>query len=160
MQTVSVERIVAAPIGDVFRWLSEAGNYTDAWVVVRERLVQQGDGAAYGEGAVRQLTWVFGWFRERITAYRPPHEFDYVVERSVPPVRHEGGRLTFTEVPEGTRVEWTTTVEMAVPVAAGAITRVFGRPVIAYTFRSVMDAANAALTARALERGEADLSRG
>src|SRR5918999_345161 len=84
--TVSVERVVAAPLGDVFEWLSDASNYTRSRFVLHERLVRPGDDAAYGIGAVRQLTWAFGWFRERITAYRPPHEFRYLVERSVPPL--------------------------------------------------------------------------
>jgi Polyketide cyclase / dehydrase and lipid transport len=143
--TVSVERVVAAPMADVFEWLSHAGNYRRSRFVLRERLVERGQDAAYGLGAVRQLTWVFGWFRERITAYRPPHEFNYLVERSLPPVRHEGGRLTFSEVPGGTRVEWTTTVELRLPIAAAAATRVLGRPAIAYTFGQVLAAADAAL---------------
>jgi uncharacterized protein YndB with AHSA1/START domain len=151
VQTISVERVVAAPIAEVFEWLSDAGNYTRSWFVLHERLVRRGEDAAYGLGAVRQLTWVFGWFRERITAYRPPHEFDYLVERSVPPVRHEGGRLTFTEVPGGTRVRWTTTVEMRLPVAAATATRMLGKPLIAYTFGKVLGAANAALASG--ERG-------
>lgn len=127
MQTVSVERVVAAPAAEVFEWLSDAGNYTRSRFVLHERLVRRGKNAAYGLGAVRELTWVFGWFRESVTAYRPPHEFHYLVERSVPPVRHEGGRLTFTEVPGGTRVHWTTTVEMRLPFAAAAVTRQIGR---------------------------------
>jgi hypothetical protein len=97
--TVSVERVVAAPMADVFKWLSDASNYTRSRFVLRERLVRPGEDGAYGLGAVRQLTWVFGWFRERITAYWSPHEFDYLVERSLPTLRHEGGRLTFTELP-------------------------------------------------------------
>jgi hypothetical protein len=105
--TVSVERVVTAPLADVFDWLSASSNYTRSRFVLHERLVRRGEDAAYGCGAVRQLTWVFGWFRERITAYRPPHEFRYLVERSLPPLRHEGGRVTFTEVPGGTRVHWT-----------------------------------------------------
>jgi uncharacterized protein YndB with AHSA1/START domain len=147
MQTVSVERVVAAPIAEVFEWLSDASNYTRSRFVLHERLVERGQDAAYGVGALRQLTWVFGWFRERVTAYRPPHEFQYLVERSIPPVRHEGGRLMFTEVPGGTRVRWTTTVEMCLPFAAAAATRLLGRPVIVYTFGKVIEAGGAALAA-------------
>ena len=155
MLTVSVERVVAAPLGDVFEWLSDASNYTRSRFVLHERLVRPGDDAAYGIGAVRQLTWAFGWFRERITAYRPPHEFRYLVERSVPPLRHEGGRVTFTEVPGGTRVHWTTTVELRLPVAAVAATRLLGRPMIVYTFGKVLEAADAALASRSSGHGSA-----
>ena len=155
MLTVSVERVVAAPPAHVFEWLSDASNYTRSRFVLHERLVRRGEDAAYGFGAVRQLTWVFGWFRERITAYRPPHEFRYLVERSVPPLRHEGGGITFTEVPGGTRIRWTTTVELRLPIAAAVATRVLGRPMIVYTFGKVLEAADAALASRPTGRGSA-----
>lgn len=145
MLTVSVERVVAAPLADVFDWLSDASNYTRSRFVLHERLVRRGGDAAYGFGAVRELTWVFGWFRERITAYHPPHEFRYLVERSVPPLRHEGGQVRCTEISGGTRVQWTTTVELRLPIAAATATRLLGRPMIAYTFGKVLDAADAAL---------------
>jgi hypothetical protein len=124
MQTISVEKIVAATGTETFEWFADASNYTRSRFVVRTRLVRRGQDAAYGLGAVRELTWVFGWFRERIVEYQAPREFSYLVERSIPPVRHEGGRLTFTEVPDGTRVRWTTTVEVGLPFAAAAVTRV------------------------------------
>jgi hypothetical protein len=145
MQTISVEQVVTATGAETFEWFADAGNYTRSPFVVRARLVQRGQDAAYGLGAVRELTWLFGWFRERITEYRAPHEFSYLVERSIPPVRHEGGRLTFTEAPGGTRVLWTTTVEVGLPFAAAAVTRAVGGPFIAYTFGNVIKAANAAL---------------
>lgn len=149
METISVERVVPAPIDDVLAWLSDASNYTRSRWVVRERLVQPGDGAPYGLGAVRHLTWLFGFFRERVTEYNAPKEFHYVVGRSLPPVRHEDGQLTFTETPAGTLVTWTTTVEMRVPLFAGFATRLLGRPLIAYTFGKVLDAARASLAERA-----------
>lgn len=145
MQTVTVERVVAAPVAEVFDWLSDTGNYTRSRLVLRQRLARPGESAPYGLGAVRELTWLFGWFRERITAYDPPHEFHYRVERGVPPVRHEDGLMRFTEVPDGTRVQWTTTVQMRSPVAAEALTRVVGRRVIGYGFSKILDAANSAL---------------
>ena len=153
MLTVSVERVVGAPPADVFEWLSDASNYTRSPFILHEHLVRRGEDAAYGLGAVRQLTWVFGTFRERITAYRPPHEFDYLVERSVPPLRHEGGRLMFTEVPGGTRVHWTTTVELRLPIAAATATRLLGKPMLVYTFGGVLDAADAALASGSDGRG-------
>ena len=60
-------------------------------------------------------------------------------------MRHEGGQLKFTETPDGTRVIWSTTVEMRVPLIAPLVTRLFGRPLIAYTFGKVIDAAKSAL---------------
>jgi len=148
MQTISIERVVAASCAETFEWLADAGNYTRSPFVVRARLVDRGQGAPYGAGALRELTWVFGWFRERITDYQAPHEFSYRVERSIPPVRHEGGRLTFAEVPDGTRVRWTTTVELGLPFAAATVTRVAGAPFVTYTFGKVIEAAGAALAGK------------
>jgi uncharacterized protein YndB with AHSA1/START domain len=145
METISVERVVTAPIEDVFDWLSVASNYKRSLFVMRERLAEPGEGTPYGPGAVRQLTWVFGWFRERITEYNAPNEFSYQVERSLPPLRHEGGKLTFTATPEGTRVVWSTTVEMSIPLIGSLMTRLFGKPLIAYTFAKVIDKAQAEL---------------
>lgn len=145
METITIERFIAAPVGEVFEWLADARNYPRAtWVVLRQRLVVPGEDAPYGRGAVRQLVWVVGWFRERITAYDPPNEFGYLVERSFPPSRHEGGKLTFTEVAGGTRVVWTTSAEVRLPFAA-AITRALVRPGVTYIFGKVLDAAAAEL---------------
>jgi hypothetical protein len=148
MQTIAIERVVAASCAETFEWLADASNYTRSPFVVRARLVERGQGAPYGSGALRELTWVFGWFRERITDYQAPHEFSYRVERSIPPVRHEGGRLTFAEVPDGTRVRWTTTVELGLPFAAATVTRVAGAPFVTYTFGKVIEAAGAALAGK------------
>lgn len=146
MHTVTVERVVNAPIAEVFEWLNDASNYTKLPFVLHERLVRRGEDASYGLGAVREITSMFGWFRERITAYRPPHEFHYLVERSVPPIDHEDGRLTFTEVPGGTHVLWTTTFRFRTPIASVAATRLIGRPAVAFGFGKILDAANARLS--------------
>jgi uncharacterized protein YndB with AHSA1/START domain len=146
VETITVERVVTAPVEQVFDWLSDASNYRRSPFVLRERLATAGEGTPYGRGAVRQLTWVFGWFRERITEFSAPSEFSYVVERSFPPLRHEGGRLVFAPTADGTRVTWSTTVEMSFPLVGGLMTRVLGRPLIAYTFAKVIDKAQDELT--------------
>lgn len=146
METITVERVIAAPVKDVFDWLADASNYPRATrVVLRQRLATPGEDAPYGRNAVRVLTWTVGWFRERITSYDPPHEFGYLVERSFPPSRHEGGKLTFTEVPGGTRVVWTTTAEARLPFSA-TMTRILVKPGVTYIFGKVLEAAEAQLT--------------
>ncbi|MEU7168218.1 SRPBCC family protein [Streptomyces morookaense] len=147
METVTVRRVIAAPIADVFDWCTVSTNYTRTPFVLRARLARPGAGAPYGVGAVRLHTWLIGWFRERITAYHPPYDFDYVVDRSFPPARHEFGRMTFTEVAEGTLVVWTTTSEVRLPFGA-AITRVLAKPVISHVFGTILDAADRELTGR------------
>ncbi|MFG2286452.1 SRPBCC family protein [Streptomyces sp. NPDC048595] len=143
-----VERVIDAPIEDVFAWLTTTTNYTDSPLILRCRLSRHGESAPYGVGAVRNHLWLIGWFRERITHYDPPCATEYVVERSLPPSRHELGRMTFTEVDGGTHVCWTTRAEIPVPLVGAFLTRRLARPIITRTFRNILDTADAALTRR------------
>ncbi|MGG2459250.1 SRPBCC family protein [Streptomyces sp. RGM 3693] len=152
METVTVRRVIAAPIADVFDWCATSTNYTRSPFVLKARLARPGAGAPYGVGAVRLHTWLIGWFRERITAYNAPYDFDYVVDRSFPPARHELGRMTFTEVAEGTLVVWTTICQIPAPFGADAVTRVLVKPVLTHVFGAILDAADAALTTNRARR--------
>ncbi|MFD3513396.1 SRPBCC family protein [Streptomyces sp. NPDC058657] len=147
METLTVRRVIAAPIAEVFDWCAVSAHYVRSPFVLRARLARPGAEAPYGVGAVRLHTWTIGWFRERITAYRPPYRFDYTVERSFPPARHELGRLTFAEVEGGTEVTWTTTFEVGVPLVGARLTRVFAEPLVGRAFASILDAGDRALTA-------------
>ncbi|MBU9764817.1 SRPBCC family protein [Mycobacterium sp. TNTM28] len=141
MQTVTVERTIAAPPEAVFDFLSNAANFTRSPLVLRQRLAEPGQGAPYGQGALRILFWVIGWFRERITAYDAPRSFDYSVERSFPPSEHRFGRVSFAAVDGGTHVTWTTTFRVKFPLIGGVLTRWVGRPVLSRVFNDVLDAA-------------------
>lgn len=145
METMTVERVIAAPVEEVFAWLTTTTNYTRSPLVVRCRLTRRGEGAPYGVGAVRSHLWLIGWFRERITRYEPPYATEYVVERSLPPARHEIGRMTFAEVDGGTLVRWTTRAEVSVPLLGPLLTRRLARPIITRTFGGILDAAATAL---------------
>ncbi|KHO21798.1 SRPBCC family protein [Mycolicibacterium setense] len=148
MQTVTVERTIAAPQEEVFDFMSNAANFTRSPLVLRQRLAEPGRQTAYGQGAVRILLWVVGWFRERITAYDAPHSFDYSVERSFPPSEHRLGRVSLTAVDGGTRVVWTTTFRVKFPLIGEALTRWVGRPMLARVFNDVLDAASSDLAKR------------
>ncbi|GGY17100.1 SRPBCC family protein [Streptomyces xanthochromogenes] len=145
METMTSERVIAAPIDDVFTWLTTTTNYTRSPLVLRCRLARRGESAPYGVGAVRSHLWMIGWLRERITRYEPPYTTEYVVERSVPPSRHEFGSMTFSEVDGGTLVRWTTRAEMKLPLLGPVLTRVLVRPMIVRSFDSILDAADTAL---------------
>ncbi|MEU7576248.1 SRPBCC family protein [Streptomyces sp. NPDC041068] len=153
METMTVERTVDAPIDAVFAWLTTTTNYTSSPLVVRCRLAVRGEGAPYGVGAVRDHLWLIGWFRERITLYDPPFATEYVVDRSLPPSRHELGRMTFTEVEGGTLVRWTTRAEIPVPLVGPFLTRRVARPVITRTFGNILEAAEKALAPRRARAG-------
>ncbi|MFF2925704.1 SRPBCC family protein [Streptomyces celluloflavus] len=148
METMTVERVIAAPIEEVFAWLTTTTNYTNSPLILRCRLTRHGEAAPYGVGAIRSHLWLIGWFRERITRYDPPYATEYVVERSLPSARHELGRMTFTEVDGGTRVCWTTRAEIPVPLLGTFLTRHVARPIITRTFRNILDTANTVLSPR------------
>ncbi|MGI5218575.1 SRPBCC family protein [Nocardia sp. CA-290969] len=138
METISVERTIAAPAPAVFEWISNAHNYTRIPLVLHERLREPGVDAPYGRGAVRVLIWVIGVFWERITEYDPPNSFEYHVYRSVPPSRHEKGRVEFTETGAGTHVRWTTTVRLRIPFAGPVLMRWVAKPLLTYAFGRVL----------------------
>ncbi|UGT54063.1 SRPBCC family protein [Nocardia asteroides] len=139
METVVVERVIAAPIEQVFDWCADTTNYERSGWVLRDTLITPGRDAPWGVGAIRRHTWLVGHFHERITRYDAPHGFDYVVDRSFPPARHEGGTMTFTATPGGTRVLWTTTSEVGLPLLAGPVTRLLAKPLISRVFGQILD---------------------
>ncbi|MGW5381824.1 SRPBCC family protein [Nocardia sp. NPDC003963] len=149
METIIVERTIAAPASAVFDWISDAHNYTRIPLVLHERLAVPGEGAPYGLGAVRFLVWFVGVFWERVTAYDPPRSFEYHVYRSFPPARHELGRVEFTETADGIRVVWTTVVQVRLPLVGAALTRKVVRPLFTYAFGRVLDVAARDLVGRA-----------
>ncbi|WP_454789885.1 SRPBCC family protein [Mycolicibacterium lutetiense] len=148
MQTVTVERTIAASPDQVFDFLSNAANFTRSPLVLRQRLAEPGLQAPYGQGALRILVWAIGWFRERITAYDAPHFFDYTVERSFPPSEHRHGRVSFVAADGGTHVVWTTTFRVKFPLIGRPLTRWVGRPMLTRVFNDVLDAAAADLANR------------
>ncbi|MFI8873150.1 SRPBCC family protein [Streptomyces sp. NPDC055243] len=145
METMTAQRTIDAPIADVFAWLTTTTNYTRSPLVLRCRLTRHGDSDPYGVGAVRSHLWLIGWLSERITHYDPPYATEYVVDRSVPPSRHELGRMTFAETDGGTLVTWTTRAEMRAPLVGAFLTRHLVRPMITRSFHSILDAADTAL---------------
>ncbi|MEU7256591.1 SRPBCC family protein [Streptomyces rimosus] len=145
METVTVERVIPAPVDEVFAWLTTTTHYTRSPLALRCRLTRHGEGAPYGVGAVRSHLWLIGWFRERITRYDPPYATEYVVERSWPPSRHELGRMTFTATGDGTHVRWTTRAEVRLPLLGAPLTRLLMRPVLTRTFGNILATAEAEL---------------
>ncbi|MBA0047374.1 SRPBCC family protein [Mycobacterium sp. NPDC050853] len=152
METVTVQRTIAAPRQAVFDWISNAHNYTRIRGIFHEHVAEPGETARYGLGAVRMLVGVFGVFWERITAYTPPEVFDYHVYRVFPPARHENGRVSFAEVDGGTHVVWTSSFELRVPLLGAFLTRAIARPLFTYVFNRALDLATDDLTRRPRQR--------
>lgn len=100
-------------------------------------------------GAVREVVGIGTWFREEITAYDRPHSYSYVIIRSVPPFKHDGGTLTFTAsagTDQGTHVDWLTNYTHPV-WAGGKLLEALTRRLLRSSFLAVFTAC-----ARDLER--------
>jgi hypothetical protein len=53
METIVVERTIAASPEEVFDWCATTTNYERTVWVLHDKLTRSGEGAAYGVGAIR-----------------------------------------------------------------------------------------------------------
>ncbi len=123
MRTITVNRVLKAPIEHVFTQLSDHANYKQFPGVKKSTLVREGKPHKNGVGALREIDAGLAWFQEEITAYERPRRMDYVIRASRPPIEHQGGSVRLEPVPEGTRVNWTTTLHIKLPLIGGLATR-------------------------------------
>ncbi|BBY31854.1 SRPBCC family protein [Mycolicibacterium sediminis] len=147
MHTTSMRRSVAAPIDDVFDWMADGSN----WATVRGMFysrVHPADGPEpYGVGSLRDFASFGSKVTEVVTRFERPHCIGYRALSSIPPIRHDGGSITFRAIPGGTEVCWTTTLTLKVPVLADVLTRLF-LPLVRIGMVNVTATAERALTRR------------
>lgn len=124
MQTLTVTRTIAAPIEDVFDWLVNCENYRGVPGVLRSEVAVPGDPPSSGVGAERVVVTPGMRLRERVTGNERPHRFTYRLLETTPKMRHEHGEMRFHEVPGGTEVVWSTTLEAVAPFGEHLATRV------------------------------------
>ncbi|TVS87495.1 SRPBCC family protein [Mycobacterium helveticum] len=160
MVEIHLERTIPAPVEQVFDWLAEPAHLAAAPLVLRAGYAKDSpghDSPGHEAGAVREVTGVGTWFREKITAYDRPRSYTYLIVRSFPPFDHEGGTLTFTPAPlraplspagagPGTHVDWLTNYTHPV-WAGGRLLEAFSRRLLRSSFLAILDAC-----AEALER--------
>lgn len=116
MQTIVVERTINAPIDQVFELISDHANYKQFDGVQDSKLLKEGTDDRNGNGALRRIELGAVWFEEEISNFARPERFDYRIVRSRPPIEHESGRIRLSETAEGTRVTWTSTFRVRVPL--------------------------------------------
>ena len=124
MQTVRVERTIKAPIEKVFDLISDHANYKDFPGVKDSELIKKGKPHKNGVGAIREIDTGSVWFQEEITAYDRPNRLDYQIVKARPAIDHRGGSVRLEATANGTRVTWTTTLRIKVPLIGGLLTRV------------------------------------
>jgi uncharacterized protein YndB with AHSA1/START domain len=149
MVELHVERTIAASPERVFDWLADPANLAAAPLILRGGWAKRS--SEPGAGAMREVIGVGTWFREEITAYDPPRSYSYLIERSFPPLNHEGGTLTFTPSDDGTRVDWRSNYTHPVR-AGGKLMEAVSRPLLRSNFLAILAACAKALEgATALE---------
>jgi uncharacterized protein YndB with AHSA1/START domain len=124
MQTVHVERTIKAPIEKVFDLISDHANYKDFPGVKDSELLKKGKPHKNGVGAIREIDTGAAWFQEEITAYDRPNRLDYQIVKARPAIEHKGGSVRLETTADGTKVTWTTTLRIKVPLVGGLLTRV------------------------------------
>jgi uncharacterized protein YndB with AHSA1/START domain len=104
-------------VGDHERFLANART--------RTTVTRAGSPDPNGRGCLRTVeTAPRIRFVEEITSWEPPSSLEYVIRESSLPLRHHGGRITFTEERGGTVVSWTSRFEIEVPVVGRLLEKV------------------------------------
>lgn len=139
MRVVDMHRTIAAPIGEVFDWMTDATNYHRVPMVRRVILVRPGDTHGHGVGAIRIVNTPLFRMTEEILEFERPTFMRYYIPRSTPPLRHDEGYMRFEEVPGGsTHVRWYSRFEVKAPFASDLCTLML-LPVIVTGFRLALD---------------------
>jgi uncharacterized protein YndB with AHSA1/START domain len=124
MKSISVKRLIKAPIDRVFDLLSNHEAYASFPGIDVARLERPGSSEKNGLGALRYVKAGPAWFREEITTFERPTRMDYLIVESLVPMRHEGGILIFREAEGGTEVTWTSRFSVPVPLVGFLLERV------------------------------------
>lgn len=143
MPTIHLERVIAAPLEQVFDWMADPAGLATAPLVLRSRWAAGSSEPAVG--AVRAVTGAGMWFREEITAYDRPNSYSYLIIGSFPPFDHDGGTLTFAPRGDGTHIDWTTSYTHPARAGGKAMEAISSR-LLPWNFRGIL-----ANCARALE---------
>jgi uncharacterized protein YndB with AHSA1/START domain len=118
---IDLDKTLTAPIDDVFELLSNHAGYTRFRGFSTAELLREGADERNGVGALRRLVVRPLRFEEEITAFERPTRMDYVIRKVNLPLRHDGGTITLSSSPTGTRVLWRSTFTVPVPVVGPAL---------------------------------------
>jgi len=138
MPTVEVTRIIQAPREAVFDVLADHANYDRFRGSRRSELVKEGEPAPNGVGALRRILIGPLRFDEEITAYERPSRLDYLIVGLNVSFDHDGGQIRLSEVAGATRVDWTSTFRIPIPVI-GRVQEFAWAPILRRGFRRVLE---------------------
>lgn len=118
---VRFEQFFAAPRDRVFGYFAALETFSRLWPGRMRRIRDSADAAhADGLGSVREVSGSGMTFEETITAFEPPQRIEYRVTKGSP-IKNHVGRLVFTAVDGGTRLDYTIEFDPKVPLTGGLI---------------------------------------
>jgi uncharacterized protein YndB with AHSA1/START domain len=138
MRSVHVTRTIPAPAEDVFDLLADHANYDRFRPIHGSELINEGDPAPNGVGALRRIKVRPLVFEEEITAYERPSRLDYLIVKLNVPFQHDGGSITLSPEGGGTRVDWRSSYSVPMRVVGG-LQELVWQPVLARGFRRVLE---------------------
>ncbi|MCK9249412.1 MAG: SRPBCC family protein [Solirubrobacteraceae bacterium] len=114
---ILVERIIGAPIADVFAAVTGIDAYAGLGWVREATIVEDVGDDDDRRGTQRRVRAGIGGFVEEITDWRRPYRMGYEIRRAWPVrVPEHRGSIELRSGPDGTEVRWTSTFRVAVPV--------------------------------------------
>jgi uncharacterized protein YndB with AHSA1/START domain len=125
-RSIRVERRLDAAPAAVFEIVADHARYDRFDGVRRSELLEPGDPAPNGLGAVRWIWLGPLRFEEEITGFEAPWRLEYVIrDVKALPFRHEGGAIRLEPDGAGTHAVWTSSFEIPIPLIGGAVDRMF-----------------------------------
>jgi hypothetical protein len=103
-----------APVDSVWPLIGEARRWKEWSFLDRTELVEDGDPAPDGVGALRRFTRFGVGSTERVLAWDPPDHLAYTIVKGFP-VRNYRADVTCAPDGEGTLVTWSATFDPLVP---------------------------------------------
>ena len=126
MFTIKVQRLVKAPIDQVFEAISDHANYAAFPAIDGSELLQEGRQERNGLGAFRSVKMNGFQVWERITAFERPVHMQYKIEKAKPlGMNHYKGIIDFVDLgDETTQVTWVSEGEMTTPLVGKLLDKI------------------------------------
>lgn len=115
-----------APVDSIWPLIGEARRWKEWSFLDRTELLQEGDPAPDGVGALRRFTRFGVGSTERVLAWDPPHHLGYTIVKGFP-VRNYRADVTCTAEGDATRITWTATFDPLIPGTGRAMELWVGR---------------------------------
>jgi uncharacterized protein YndB with AHSA1/START domain len=152
MEEVHANVYIHAPIERVFDAVSDHESFVHAEGVTSTKIIRPGTDERNGLGCLRDVrVGPRVHYVEEVTAWERPSSFEYQVRESSRRIRHHGSRIRFIPRGEGTEVDWTSRVELTIPLVGRSLGPLFRR-ILTAAFTELLLAAKARLEAANTER--------